>query len=145
MQCAWLQFAVISGVPMKRVLIVDDTKATRHDAESVIRALGYETIMASSGKDGLAFLKNNRVDLCIVVNEMTGMTGLQMIDRLRTRNDNTPVIIITSVLPEIPKSTEERLNVSDYLNKNLHSDRARRVIVHTLGDRLPEESAMVYG
>ena len=130
---------------MKRVLIVDDTKATRHDAESVIRALGYETIMASSGKDGLAFLKNNRVDLCIVVNEMTGMTGLQMIDRLRTRNDNTPVIIITSVLPEIPRSTEERLNVSDYLNKNLHSDRARRVIVHTLGDRLPEESAMVYG
>ena len=129
---------------MKRVLIVNDTKNARLDAASAIRALGYETIMAASGEEGLAFLKNNSVDLCIIDNEMTGMTGLQMIDRLRTRNDNTPVIIITSILPEIPISTAERLNVSDYLNKNLHSDRARRVIVHTLGDHLPEESAMVY-
>lgn len=124
---------------MKKVLIVDDTLTTRDDTNAVIQGLGYDTVMASSAKEGLAFLNNNCVDLCIVDNEMVGMTGLQMVDRMRLNHDMTPVIIITSLLPDLSEGTAARLNVKDYLNKNLHSERARRVIVHALGDSLPEE------
>ena len=124
---------------MKKVLIVDDTLTTRDDTNAVIQGLGYDTVMASSAKEGLAFLNNNCVDLCIVDNEMVGMTGLQMVDRMRLNHDMTPVIIITSLLPDLSEGTAARLNVKDYLNKNLHSERARRVIVHALGESRPEE------
>lgn len=52
---------------MKKVLIVDDTLTTRDDTNAVIQGLGYDTVMASSAKEGLAFLNNNCVDLFLVI------------------------------------------------------------------------------
>ncbi|MBR0173186.1 MAG: response regulator [Lachnospiraceae bacterium] len=129
-----LSDVVGKAVAKKTVLIVDDTALTRHDAVSAIRALGYQPVPARSAQAGLHILQTEHIDLAIINNEMALMTGLQMIDRMRALHDDTPVILITPMLPDMPDSTARRLNVSDYLNRDLHSDRAKRVIANALGD-----------
>lgn len=117
----------------KRILIVDDTARSLNDANAAVKAMGYDTVAVSSAEEGLGILEKGGIDLVIVDNDMPKTSGLKMVEMMRQNKNHTPVIIVTSLLPELRESTAKRLKVSDYLNKNLHSERAKRVIAHTLG------------
>lgn len=83
----------------QRILVVDDDHDMRQLNVDVLTDSGYDVHAAKDGAAGWDLLLINRYDLVITDNQMPKMTGIEMIDRLRSAALKTPVIMATGNLP----------------------------------------------
>ncbi len=82
----------------KKVLVVDDSFATREIEKSILELEHYDVFTAVDGIDGLDKLKEQRFSLIITDIHMPRMDGLTFLENLRKdeRYAATPVIVISS-------------------------------------------------
>jgi CheY-like chemotaxis protein len=83
---------------MKSILVVDDFASVRFYHASLLRRGGYHPLSASNGESALALLASEPVDLIVLDLLMPGMSGAELVHRLRTtpRHAQLPVLVITS-------------------------------------------------
>jgi len=84
-------------MPSKRILTVDDAKSVRGLVSRTLRQAGYDITEAVDGADALEKTADG-VDLVITDINMPGMGGLELIARLREREDTrfTPILVLTT-------------------------------------------------
>jgi len=82
-----------------RILVVDDDKDTRQISFDVLVACGYDVAAVKDGAAGWEALQSCNYDLIITDNKMPRMTGLEMIEQLRSARMKLPVIMATGHLP----------------------------------------------
>ena len=82
-----------------RILIVDDTRENRDIAESVLAGVECELLMAQDGVTALAVAEHRLPDLILCDVMMPGMTGYEVVTRLRASpaTQDIPIIICTSL------------------------------------------------
>jgi len=78
------------------VLVVDDSAVMCEFLQGLLRQHGYETVVARNGFEGLNQLDATHVDLVIADIFMPGMDGLTLLEQIRLRAPNTPVVLITA-------------------------------------------------
>ena len=82
-----------------RILLVDDD----HDLRSLNAALlvqsGYRVDTAGDGASGWRALKADHYDVLITDNTMPGVTGLELIKKLRSEDMTLPVIMASGTEP----------------------------------------------
>ncbi len=97
---------------MKRILIVDDEPDFRFSAGIALRRAGYSTEAVADGAEALNLVQLGKesapFDLLIVDIQMQGLSGTELIDELKKRNINTPVLVVsgfadTTLLDELLK------------------------------------------
>jgi FixJ family two-component response regulator len=78
------------------VVVIDDDAAVRNSLKFSLEVEGYAVSFYADGAEALA--ADNLVDCaCFVIDQnMPGMTGLEVADRLRERRISVPVILVTS-------------------------------------------------
>ena len=82
-----------------RILLVDDDRDVRSlNAEVLVRA-GYHVDTAENGTSGWKALQTNRYDALITDNTMPGMTGLDLIKKLRSEDMTLSVILASGTVP----------------------------------------------
>lgn len=67
----------------RSVLIVDDSRTVRHLYSFVLKAAGYEVLLAEDGEKGFELALRAAPDLLLVDMIMPGMNGVQMLKALR--------------------------------------------------------------
>jgi two-component system NtrC family response regulator len=104
---------------MTVVLIVDDEKALRDGLSEAIRDLGYEPVVASSGREALAVAAKAKPDAVLLDLRMPDMGGLQVLTRLRKGADGVklPIAIITAYATAANTIEAMRLGAFDHLTK----------------------------
>ena len=85
--------------PLHRILVVDDDSDTRQLSVDVLAGSGYDVEAVLDGAAGWEALQVNRYDLIITDNKMPRMTGIEMIEKLRSARMAVPVIMATGDLP----------------------------------------------
>lgn len=99
-----------------RVLMVDDEAQFRATTRKILNRKGFDTRLAACGEEALEKLDENP-DVVILDIKMPGMDGHQVLEEIRTRYPDLPVIMLTGhgALP----SAMEALNQGafDYLSK----------------------------
>ena len=96
-----------------RVLVVDDDGDIRELVNARLTSEGYDVHVAASGVELLRAIESinaqrwplDGVDLILLDNRMPGMTGLEMVRRLRVAHWQTPAILMTA-FPESATRTE---------------------------------------
>ena len=90
-----------------RILVVEDNEDVRELAETMLGAAGYAVVSASSGERALELLDGEKnIDLLFTDVIMPGgMNGLQLAERVRERRPDTPILITTGYMEELPSST----------------------------------------
>jgi DNA-binding response OmpR family regulator len=83
----------------RRILVVDDDSDTRQLSVDVLAGFGYDVEAAIDGAAGWEALQASNYDLTITDNKMPRMTGLEMIEQLRSARMTLPVIMATGHLP----------------------------------------------
>ena len=83
-------------VKLPSILIVDDDAGQRSLLDSFLRTQGFETVMADSGERALEILQSQKPDMIISDVRMPGMTGLEMLPKVRELRPTVPVIMITA-------------------------------------------------
>jgi DNA-binding NtrC family response regulator len=104
---------------MTAILIVDDEKNLRDGLSEAVRDLGYQALVASSGREALAVAEANKPDAVLLDLRMPDMDGLQVLTRLRAIANiaKVPVAIITAYATAANTIEAMRLGAFDHLTK----------------------------
>ena len=82
------------------VLVVDDVKEVAEATSAALEASGLKARAAHSGDEALEVMKSGGVDLCVVDLVMPGMSGAELVSRLRALP--TPVAVIAVSGEDVP-------------------------------------------
>ncbi|MCD4719925.1 MAG: sigma-54 dependent transcriptional regulator [Desulfobacula sp.] len=81
---------------MENILIVDDEKNYPMIIGELLQEEGYTSLTASSGMEALDILNNELIDLVLTDVKMPGMSGIQLLEKIKEINPDIPVIIMTA-------------------------------------------------
>ena len=77
----------------KRILLVDDEEGIQLLYREEFEDEGYEVISAYSGDEAMEKYKENPPDLVILDINMPGMSGIEVLRRMKEINPDLPVIL----------------------------------------------------
>lgn len=100
-----------------RVLIVDDDEAVRITLYKVMKSNGIETDMASNGQEALDKVGQNKYDLMLLDVNMPGVDGFEVVQRVREKNIQTPIMIISARTEDYDTLYGLDIGADDYLTK----------------------------
>jgi DNA-binding NtrC family response regulator len=78
-----------------KILIAEDEEITLKHLTNALRKEGYETVGTQNGADAFQKIESDRFDLLITDIKMPGMTGMELLERIREKQIEVGVIIIT--------------------------------------------------
>ncbi len=81
---------------METILIVDDEKNYPPILSAVLEDAGFETLTAFSGQEALEILDDSDVDLVLTDMKMPGMDGIELLERIKKKDGELPVIMMTA-------------------------------------------------
>ena len=107
---------------IERILIADDDAVIREGLRRVLSGAGYDVETVSNGRAALERLEAERFKLLITDLKMPGMSGLEVLRAIRTRQPELPVVLITGYAA-IDNAVEAMKNgATDYLAKPFENE-----------------------
>lgn len=124
----------------KRILVVDDEENLRRVTQLKLQQAGYEAMTASDGRQALEVLARNPHDLIITDLKMPGMSGMDLLRKVREDYPEIIVVVVTA-FGTIESAVEAmKLGAHDYIIKPVNADALRLVVSRALEHhRLREE------
>ena len=106
----------------KSILVVDDEKGQREILEMILSGEGYDVTTAASGEAALRIARERRFDLALTDLKMTGMDGLELLQKLLAF-DSSIIVILLTAHGSIDSAKEAlRRGAFDYLQKPYDRD-----------------------
>ncbi|MFO7898510.1 MAG: response regulator [Planctomycetota bacterium] len=129
----------------KPVLIVDDEKNIRLTLSQAVEAMGLDSDTAVNGEEALAKLEEGDFGLMILDLKMPGMSGIDVLHKVREKRPDIKVIIITAHGTVDTAVEAMKLGAIDFIEKPFTPDEIRNLIKKTLDrDSLEAEQADTY-
>jgi phosphoserine phosphatase RsbU/P len=100
-----------------RVLVIDDDPEIHRLLRARLEARGYQVSFAASGEEGLNHLRDVNPDLIFLDVAMSGMTGIDVLDYVRSQRLDVAVILTTAYSSEQVAIAALRHGADDYLRK----------------------------
>lgn len=117
-----------AGVSRGRVLVVDDDEAIQRIFSRVLRAARYDVQSASTGVEALAIVERGGLDALVADISMPGMTGIELLRRVRETTTSLPVILVTGS-PAVETAMEAiEYNVHRYITKPVEPAELVRIV-----------------
>lgn len=103
--------------PAAKILCIDDEKMIRTSIGDFLEDSGYDMILASDGREGLAAFRAHHPDAILVDLRMPEIDGLEVLSAVRAESPDTPVIVVsgTGVIGDVIEAL--RLGAWNYLTK----------------------------
>lgn len=79
-----------------RVLVVEDERKLAQVLASTLHGEDYEVVVAPTGEDGFSRANAEAFDLVVLDLMLPGRSGLEILQALRSRRVQTPVLILTA-------------------------------------------------
>src|SRR5689334_14050245 len=111
-----------------RMLIVDDERAMLVALRGLFTKEGYEVETASSGEEAAGKLEAGRHHVVLTDLSMRGMTGLDLLARVRAVDPDCAVIMITAHGSEKVAVDAMKAGATDYVPKPFDNDELRLVV-----------------
>ena len=105
-----------------KILVVDDEEIIRDSIYYVLEKEGYEVEKAENGKVAYDKIVNNHFDLVITDIEMPLMKGTELLEKIKTLNIQTSVIMITAFGSLDTAISALRNGAGDYILKPIEFD-----------------------
>lgn len=119
---------------MVKILVVDDSKFQRNQIIRSLEGEEYEIFSAENGKIGLELFEENNPDCVLSDLNMPVMDGYELLERIRSQNKKTPVIIVTSDTQELTNKKCVELGASGILTKPYKKEDILNVIKSALSE-----------
>lgn len=105
------------------ILIVDDMKMVRSSVKRYLTELGYSKfIEADNGNDAVNKFTTSHVDLIIMDVVMPIMTGIEALQKIREKDVNVHVLMLSSMADEDLVNECKALGIAGYLLKPVNAD-----------------------
>lgn len=128
----------------KRILLVDDEILILKSLQADLEQAGYEIVVAANGEDALAQLAGKACNLVVTDLMMDGMSGVELLEKIREHDSELPVIIITGYGELETAIAALRLGAADYLLKPFHTEELLLRIQNCLEKQELQEKVTFY-
>jgi two-component system response regulator PilR (NtrC family) len=127
-----------------RVLIVDDEPSMREMLRIVLRRDGYDVLVADNGRQAIALLQREQVDLLLSDIRMPDVTGVEVLRAAKDSNRDIVAFMMTAYASTDTAVEAMRLGAVDYFTKPFSMDELRlKVRRHLESCRLKQENLLL--
>jgi two-component system response regulator HydG len=102
---------------MKKILIIDDDIDMCLLLKLFLMRKGFETIEKHSGTEALNFLAHSQVDLIISDLMLGDITGFELLEKVKEKDNSLPFIIITAYEDVLTSVNAIKYGAFDYVTK----------------------------
>jgi two-component system, NtrC family, response regulator AlgB len=121
---------------MAKLLIVDDDKNIRTHLTTLFEGCGHDVRAAESGQQALALLSGERgCDLVLTDYRMAEMNGYELLQHVRARDPDMPVILMTAYATVENAVAAMKAGAYDYLTKPFSLDQIQHAVERALETR----------
>jgi NtrC-family two-component system response regulator AlgB len=113
---------------MKRILLVDDEENIRITMSRYLAHRNYEVKSASSGPEALAVLNTWVPELMITDIRMDGMSGLDLLERVRKDHPEITLVVMTAYASVETAVAAMKFGAYDYITKPFTPDQLEHLI-----------------
>ena len=117
---------------MTKILVVDDEQSMRDFLKILLVKDGYEVITAENGSSALKVLEDQPVDLVISDIRMPETSGLELLEEIKAKHTDMPVIMITAFASPNDAVHAMKNGAYDYISKPFNVDEIKSVIYSAL-------------
>ncbi len=115
-----------------RILVVDDDESLRRVTQVQLEQAGFATTTAADGDEALKLLQQSPPDLVISDLKMPGMSGLELLRRIRKEYPDILVVMLTA-FGSVESAVEcMKAGAYDYITKPVHADELELVAKRSL-------------
>ncbi|MCB9846166.1 MAG: sigma-54-dependent Fis family transcriptional regulator [Phycisphaeraceae bacterium] len=107
---------------MSTVLVVDDKEMMRDSVGQTLERAGFAVEMAEGGDQALERIAVRRPDAVVTDLRMPGMDGLTLLERIRSIDDELPVVLMTAFGAIDTAIRAMKLGAFDYITKPFEGD-----------------------
>ena len=105
-----------------RILVVDDEPAQRELVRGFLRKQGFDVAEAGGGREAVARFKQEPFDLVLTDMRMPDLSGLDVLEAVRSMSPETAVMIVTAYGTIETAVSAVKAGAADYLTKPLNLD-----------------------
>jgi signal transduction histidine kinase len=116
------------------LLVVDDEEGPRQSLRVIFKD-DYEIFMASDGPSAVDIAQNNRIDVVVLDIRMAGMSGIDVLERLKYVNPAIEVVMMTAFETTDTMRQALRLRACDYINKPFDISTMRAAVASAMQRR----------
>lgn len=113
---------------MKKVLVVDDTRNIRNLLTTCLELNGCTVVIANNGLAAIEIILGEPFDIAFIDVKMPGMSGTEVLRRIRALGFTFPVIIMTAYATVKNAVECTKLDAVAYLQKPFTVDRVNDVL-----------------
>ncbi|MFQ5834980.1 MAG: sigma-54-dependent transcriptional regulator [bacterium] len=119
-------------MPKGKILVVDDEVKMRRVLQMILQKEGYEIVTTRDGREALQKVEEESFDLVLTDMKMPGLSGLDLLKRIRESDEEIPVIMITAygTVETAVKAMKE--GAHDYLLKPFEKDEMKIIVANAL-------------
>ncbi|ACX68183.1 response regulator transcription factor [Paenibacillus sp. Y412MC10] len=100
-----------------KILIVEDEAKISRLLEIELESEGYQVTKADNGVDALEAYRSQEVDLILLDVMLPGMSGIELLRRIRAHDSHTAVLLLTAKSSVEDKVSGLDLGANDYITK----------------------------
>ncbi len=115
-----------------RVLVVDDDIKMRELLLDTLSALGYQTLGAEDGEEAMALLEEEKIDLVVADIKMPKMNGVVLLQEIKKKNPQLPVVLITGYNYIYPMEQMIDKGANGFVSKPFRIGRIEELITRIL-------------
>lgn len=126
----------------KKILIVDDEQNIRMTLKHCLKGEGYDIGMAVNGEEALEKIKSDDFDLVLLDIKMPGLSGMEVLKKLRDHENEVKVIMMTAY-GTVERAVEAmKLGAIDFISKPFTPEEIREIIKKVLGREVLDEKGL---
>lgn len=119
------------------ILIVDDEEGPRQSLRVIFKD-DYELLMAGDGTTAIDLAQKHKIDVAICDIRMAGMSGIEVLERLKYVNPSIEVVMMTAFETTDTMRQALRLRACDYINKPFDISTMRAAVSNAMQRRALE-------
>ncbi len=105
---------------MSKILLIEDNNTMREGMAQILKKAEHQVSDVSSGKEGIELFKKEKFDLVITDVRMEGMNGLEVLELIKSIDEDMDIILVTAYGTIDMAVDAMRRGAADYITKPFH-------------------------
>ena len=118
-----------------KVLIIDDEKDLCFLFKKILTPEGYTVLTALNGYDGIKINQKSKPDIILLDLKMPGINGIETLRRIRKKDPDVIVIIITGYGDAETIRDAAELNVYEYMAKPFNNETVMKILKEAVASK----------
>jgi CheY-like chemotaxis protein len=110
------------------ILVVDDEEGVRELLRDLVESEGCRVRMAASGRDALSLFGTQQFDAIFTDVGMPGMSGWELANAIRERNEKIPIAVITGWGEAVGSDEQREARVDWVVTKPFRAERISELV-----------------